>query len=117
MNPVQDRSRFITESPTDDFAGAFIDRAPRCCARARPADTHTLRNDWGLRSTVGIARIGIESKQRLGKHRWVVEGTMASMHSYRKLSPRHDRTAETIPALATLPITITCARRLPKPDY
>ena len=63
-----------------------------------------------------IARIGVESRQRLGKHRWVVERTMAWILGYRKLATRHDRTATTILAHATLAITITCARRLPPPN-
>jgi transposase len=62
--------------------------------------------------TARIARRGIESKERLGKHRWVVERTMSWMHGYRKLTPRYDRTTETITALATLAITITGARKL-----
>lgn len=59
-----------------------------------------------------IARIGVESKQRLGKHRWVVERTMAWMHGFRKLSTRHDRSAATITALTTLAITVTGMRKL-----
>jgi transposase len=64
-----------------------------------------------------IARIGVESKERLGRHRWVVERTMSWMHGYRKLATRHDRTATTLTALATLAITITGMRKLTKPHY
>lgn len=58
------------------------------------------------------ARIGVESKQRLCKHRWVVERTMSWFLAYRKLATRYDRTVPTILALAALAITITCTRRL-----
>jgi transposase len=59
-----------------------------------------------------IARIGIESKQRLGKHRWVVERTMAWVLAFRKLATRYDRTAETITPLTTLAIAVTGMRKL-----
>ena len=59
-----------------------------------------------------IARIGVESKERLGRHRWVVERTMARFLAYHKLATRYDHTPTTILALATLAITLTSARRL-----
>ena len=38
-----------------------------------------------------IARKGIESKDRLGRHRWVVERTMAWLARYRRLTIRYER--------------------------
>ena len=38
-----------------------------------------------------IARKGVESKTRLGKHRWVVERSFAWLHRYRRLQVRYDR--------------------------
>ena len=38
-----------------------------------------------------IARKGIESKDRLGRHRWVVERTMAWLARYRRLTVRYER--------------------------
>lgn len=38
-----------------------------------------------------IARRGIESKTRLGRHRWVVERTFAWMNKLRRLAVRYDR--------------------------
>jgi transposase len=40
-----------------------------------------------------IARRGIESSERLGRHRWVVERTIAWEHQFRRLLVRHDRQA------------------------
>lgn len=42
---------------------------------------------------VRIARRGIESKERLGRSRWVVERTHAWEHQFRRLLVRHDRQA------------------------
>ena len=64
--------------------------------------------------TARIARIGRDSSQRLGRHRWVVERTIGWLLSYKRLALRYDRTAMTITALARLAITLICARRLPK---
>ena len=63
--------------------------------------------------TARIARIGVESSIRLGRHRWVVERTLGWLQSYKRLALRYDRTATTITALARLAVTLICARRLP----
>ena len=62
--------------------------------------------------TARIARIGVESSIRLGRHRWVVERTLGWLLSYKRLALRYDRTATTITALARLAVTLICARRL-----
>ncbi|CAI06387.1 transposase, is4 family, fragment [Aromatoleum aromaticum EbN1] len=38
-----------------------------------------------------IARRGIESKERLGRHRWVVERTISWLHRFRRLRIRYDK--------------------------
>jgi len=47
--------------------------------------------------TARIARIGRDSSQRLGRHRWVVERTLGWLLSYKRLALRYDRAAVTIP--------------------
>ncbi|MEU8998437.1 IS5 family transposase [Streptomyces caniferus] len=75
-------------------------RGPR---RRRPAKLHAdkgydydhLRR-W-LRSrgiTHRIARKGVESSQRLGRHRWVVERTVSWLAGCRRLHRRYERKAE-----------------------
>lgn len=44
--------------------------------------------------SVSIARKGIEAKDKLGKHRWVIERTMAWFTGYRRLTLRYEREAE-----------------------
>ena len=60
-----------------------------------------------------IARIGVDSSTRLGRHRWVVERTLGWLLSYKRLALRYDRTALTMTALARLAVILICARRLP----
>lgn len=40
-----------------------------------------------------IARKGVESKEKLGKHRWVIERTFAWLARYRRLTIRYERLA------------------------
>jgi transposase len=61
-----------------------------------PADKAYDRDDlrrWlrGRRIAVRIARRGIESSQRLGRHRWVIERTMSWLTGYRRLTIRYER--------------------------
>jgi IS5 family transposase len=57
-----------------------------------------------------IARRGIESSQRLGKHRWVVERTHAWFAGFGKLRIRFERRLDTHQALLNLAAAIICAR-------
>ncbi|PBC93795.1 DDE family transposase [Streptomyces sp. Ag82_O1-15] len=92
-------------------------RGPR---RRRPAKLHGdkgydyehLRR-W-LRSrniTPRIARGGIESSQRLGRHRWTVERTVAWLAGCR-LHRRYERKAEHFLAFAAIAAALICYRRL-----
>jgi len=95
-------------------------RGPR---RRRPAKLHAdkaydqpdLRRwvrDRGIK--VRIARKGIESSQKLGKHRWVIERTMAWFTGYRRLTLRYERKAEHFLAFLLLGAALTCHKRLRK---
>jgi transposase len=60
-----------------------------------------------------IARTGVDSSERLGRYRWVVERTISWLLAFRRLAIRYDRSATAITAVATLAITVICARQLP----
>jgi len=71
--------------------------------RKRPAKLHAdkaydsqpLREELRRRSiTPRIARRGIESSERLGRHRWVAERTLAWLNRYRRLRIRYERRAD-----------------------
>ncbi len=71
--------------------------------RKRPAKLHAdkaydskpLREELRRRSiTPRIARRGIESSERLGRHRWVVERTISWLNRYRRLRIRYERRAD-----------------------
>ena len=52
-----------------------------------------------------IARRGIESKERLGRHRWVIERTFAWLTRYRRLTVRYER----LPAMHHAFLHLACA--------
>ncbi|MFF5933902.1 IS5 family transposase [Streptomyces sp. NPDC012508] len=93
-------------------------RGPR---RRRPAKLHAdkgydydhLRR-WlrqqGIRHR--IARKGIESSQRLGRHRWVVERTVSWLAGCRRLHRRYERKAEHFLAFVGIAATLIGYRRL-----
>ncbi|WP_425303094.1 IS5 family transposase [Nocardia wallacei] len=64
--------------------------------------------------TVRIARKGIESSQRLGRHRWVIERTISWLTGYHRLNIRYDRKATHFLGFLTLAATLTCYKKLTK---
>jgi hypothetical protein len=68
----------------------------------------------GLRArriTPRIARRGIESSQRLGRHRWVVERTLSWLHSLKRLRIREERRGDIHLALLQLGCCVVLVRR------
>ena len=63
--------------------------------------------------TVRIARKGIDSSERLGRHRWVVERTFAWLNQYRRLRVRDERRADIHHAFLTLGCALICFKALP----
>ncbi len=49
-----------------------------------------------------IARRGVEHSQKLGRHRWVVERTLAWLNRFRRLAIRYERRADIHQAFVTL---------------
>ena len=62
---------------------------------------------------VRIARKGIDSSQRLGRHRWVVERTLAWLSRFRRLTVRYERRADLHQAFLTLGCALICFKALP----
>jgi len=80
-----------------------IRRGRRGRPRKRPAklhadkayDSRALREELLRRGiTPRIARRGVESSERLGGHRWVVERTISWLNRFRRLRIRYERRAD-----------------------
>ena len=63
---------------------------------------------------VRIARKGIDSSARLGRHRWVVERTLAWLNRFRRLTIRYERRADIHHAFLTLGCALICFDALQK---
>ncbi len=59
-----------------------------------------------------IARKGIESSERLGRRRWVIERTMSWLSGYRRLSPRYERNCRNYLGFLGLAAAMCCYKRL-----
>jgi IS5 family transposase len=59
-----------------------------------------------------IARRGVESSQRLGRHRWKVERSLAWLLANRRLTVRDERRADILTALLQLACALICVRKL-----
>ncbi|CAL9668353.1 IS5 family transposase IS1647 [Streptomyces sp. enrichment culture] len=95
-------------------------RGPR---RRRPAKLHADKGhgyrrlrQWlsqrGIRHR--IARKGVETSQRLSRHRRAIERTMAWLVGCRRLHRRYERKAEHFLAFTSTACTLICCRRLAK---
>jgi transposase len=62
---------------------------------------------------VRIARKGVDSSQRLGRHRWVIERTLSWLNRYRRLTIRYERRADIHQAFLTLGCALICFNALP----
>jgi hypothetical protein len=93
-------------------------RGPR---RRKPAKLHADKayDQADLRAGVReqgiamrIARKGIESSQKLGKHRWGIERSIAWLFGYHRLATRYDCNANHFCAFLTPGATLTCYKKL-----
>jgi transposase len=93
--------------------------------RKRPAKLHAdkaydssaLRHALRTRSiTPRLARRSIDSSERLGRHRWVVERSLAWLLGCRRLSMRYERRADLLQGFLHLACALMCLRFLdPQP--
>ena len=60
------------------------------------------------RITLRIARRSVESRERLGRHRWVVERTLAWLNRVRRLKVRYERRADIHQAFLGLGCALIC---------
>ena len=121
-------SLLVTGANTNDSTmfEALLDdippvRTPAGQRRRRPEKVHADKaydhrrcrgylSERGIK--VRIARRGIESSTRLGRHRWKAERTIAWLAGCRRLRVRYDRLGVIMDAWATLAASVICFRIL-----
>ncbi|WP_408649255.1 IS5 family transposase [Streptomyces herbicida] len=64
--------------------------------------------------TPRIARPGVESSERLGRHRWKIERSISWLFGYRRLTVRYERKGGHFLAFLGLAAVMTCYKKLSK---
>ena len=90
---------------------------PRCRPKKLHADKgYDFRRCWDECRARGIkpriARRGVDSSQRLGRHRWVVERTHAWMARLRRLAVRYEQREDIHMAFVTLGCALVCLNQI-----
>ena len=67
--------------------------------------------------TPRIARRGIESSQRLGRHRYTVERSLAWLVGYRRLQVRYERRADVLLGFVHLACALICLKSMRSPAW
>jgi len=76
-------------------------------------DGRRCRAECRARSiTPRIARRGVDSSERLGQHRWIVERTFAWLNRFRRLAIRYERRADVHEAFVTLGCALICFNQI-----
>lgn len=92
-------------------------KGPRGRPRKRPDKLHadkgydSKKNRFALRKrgiTPRIARKGVESKQKLGRYRWVIERTQSWLNRFKRLKVRYERRADIHEAFLTIGCALIC---------
>jgi IS5 family transposase len=59
-----------------------------------------------------IARRGVETSERLGRHRWVVKRTLAWLNRFRRLASSYERRADVHEAFLILGYALICLNQI-----
>ncbi len=120
----------MTQSPANAHDSTMLEatvdairptKRPSGQRRKRPAKLHAdkgydykrCRDALRRRHIVPrIARRGIERSDRLGRHRWVVERTLAWLNRFRRLTIRDERRADLHQAFLSLGCALICWNHL-----
>ena len=98
-------------------------RRPSGQRRKRPAKLHADKASDGRACRaalsrrhikVRIARKGVASSQRLGRHRWVVERTFPWLDRLRRLRVRYERRHDIHAAFLSLGCSLICCNAIPR---
>ena len=76
-------------------------------------DARRCRAECRARSIMPrIARRGVETSERLGRHRWVIERTFAWLNRFRRLATPYERRADIHEAFVILGCALICLNQI-----
>ncbi len=111
----------LLEATLDAIPPIRQPRGGRGRPRRRPAKLHADKGYEYPRCRVAcrqrgilprIARRGIDSSERLGRHRWVVERTLAWLNRFRRLTIRYERRVDIHQGFLSLGCALLCWQAL-----
>jgi IS5 family transposase len=115
----------LLEEAVDAIPALRLPHRQRGRPRKRPVKLHAekgydyprCRRALRARSIVPrIARRGIESSERLGRFRWVVERTLSWLNRFRRLKVRYERRADIHQAFLSLGCALICWKQVQAGD-
>ncbi len=118
LSPANRHDSMMLASTLDAVPGV---RCGRGRPRKRPGKLHAdkaydhrrCRTECRARSIQPrIARRGVETSERLGQHRWVVERTLAWLARFRRLAIRYERRADIHLGFTTLGCALICLNQI-----
>jgi len=109
----------LGDADTIDWSRVSVDGSSVAAKRGarRPGKVHADKGyDFGVNRRAlrarhiipRIARRGIESKERLGRYRWVVERDFAWLNQFKRLAVRYERRADIHEAFLHLGCSLIC---------
>jgi IS5 family transposase len=88
-------------------------RRPKKLHADKAYDHRRCRKECRARSLAPrIARRGVETSERLGQHRWIVERTLAWLNRFRRLAIRYERRADIHEAFVILGCALICLNQI-----
>ena len=79
----------------------------------KACDHHRCRSECRKRAIKPrIARRRVDSSERLGRHRWAVERTLAWLNRFRRLAIRYERRADIHEAFVILGCALICLNQI-----
>ena len=124
LSAANTHASMLLEVVTDAVAPVKGPRGRPGRPRKRPAKLHLDKgyDDPRCRmvlrrrgSTPRIARRGVEPRDRLGRHRYVVERVLAWLVGYRRLQVRYERRADILLGFVYMACALICLNQLHKP--
>ena len=124
LSAANTRDSVLLEAMVDAVAPVKGPRGRPGRPRRRPAKLHLdkgydypcCRRALRRRGIIPrIARRGIESSRRLGRHRFLVERSLAWLVGYRRLQVRYERRADILTAFLQLACALMCLQQLHRP--
>ena len=113
LSPANRHDSLMPAPTLDAVPGVRHGRGRPKKLHAKAHDHRRCRGACRARSiATRIARRGVETSERLGRHRWIVERTLARLNRFRRLATRYERRAGIHLAFTNLGCALFCLNQI-----